>query len=133
MLTNPPVPYDFYVGNRISRLLTVGSTPVEHSVLNVKAEVVAFNQEKALLVEGAFSVIIHHRRLIVYSTNLITPGLVSCQGRVLGAALLTSPASHKPVFVSVGSGVSLDTAIRLVMRLSRSRVTCNIILITCEV
>ena len=29
--------------------------------------VAAFNQEKALV--GAFSVIIHHRRLIVYSTN----------------------------------------------------------------
>ena len=26
--TNPPVPYDFCIGNPISRLLTVGSTPV---------------------------------------------------------------------------------------------------------
>ena len=33
MLTNPPVPYDFCVGVPISRLLTVGSTPVQHSVL----------------------------------------------------------------------------------------------------
>ena len=55
MLTNPPVPYDFCVGVPISRLLTVGSTPVKHSVLNVKALVGAFNQEKALV--GAFSVI----------------------------------------------------------------------------
>ena len=28
MLTNPPVPYDFYVGDPISRLLTVGSMPI---------------------------------------------------------------------------------------------------------
>ena len=42
MLTNLPVPYD---------LALVG----------------AFNQEKALV--GAFSVIIHHRRLIVHSTK----------------------------------------------------------------
>ena len=55
MLTNPPVPYDFCVGVPISRLLTVGSTPIKHSVLNVKALVCAFNQEKALV--GAFSVI----------------------------------------------------------------------------
>ena len=34
----------------------MGSTPVKHSVLNVKAVVAAFNQEKALL--GAFSVIV---------------------------------------------------------------------------
>merc|ERR1711994_255922 len=56
MLTNPPVPYDFCVGVPISHLLTVGSTPVQHSVLNVKALVGAFNQEKALI--GAFSVIV---------------------------------------------------------------------------
>ena len=34
----------------------MGSTPVLHSVLNVKALVGAFNQEKALV--GAFSVIV---------------------------------------------------------------------------
>ena len=34
----------------------MGSTPVKHSVLNVKAVVAAFNQEKALV--GAFSVIV---------------------------------------------------------------------------
>ena len=43
---------------------------------------------------------------------------ISPQGRVLGAAVLTSPASHKPVFVSVGSGLNLDTAISLVTKLS---------------
>ena len=37
----------------------MGSTPVKHSVLNVKAEVAAFNQEKALV--GAFSVITNLR------------------------------------------------------------------------
>ena len=34
----------------------MGSTPVKHSVLNVKAVVAAFNQAKALV--GAFSVIV---------------------------------------------------------------------------
>ena len=48
MLTNPPVLYDFCVGVPISHLLTEGSTPVQHSVLNVKGLVGAFNQEKAL-------------------------------------------------------------------------------------
>ena len=64
MLTNPPVPYDFCIGVPISRLLTVGvgSSPVQHSVLNVKAQVGAFNQEKALV--GAFSVIVQLHRLI---------------------------------------------------------------------
>ena len=56
MLTNLPVPYDFCIGVPISRLLTVGSTPVQHSVLNVKAVIATFNQEKALV--GAFSVIV---------------------------------------------------------------------------
>ena len=47
----------------------MGSTPFEHSVLkvksvlNVKAVVAAFNQEKALV--GAFSVIVQLHRLIV--------------------------------------------------------------------
>ena len=50
------VPYDNCVGILISCLLTVGSMYVQHSVLNVKALVGAFNQEKALV--GAFSVIV---------------------------------------------------------------------------
>ena len=47
MLTNPPVPFDFCVADPISRWETV---------LNVKALVGAFNQEKALV--GAFSIIV---------------------------------------------------------------------------
>ena len=47
------------VGIPISRLLTVGSTPIQHSVLNVKALVGAFNQEKTLV--WAFPVIIKLR------------------------------------------------------------------------
>ena len=39
-----------------------GLTPVQHSVLNVKAIVGTFNQEKALV--GAFSVIVQLHRLI---------------------------------------------------------------------
>ena len=56
MLTNLSVLYDFCVGDPISRLLTVGSTLIQYSVLYVKALVGAFNQEKALV--GAFSVIV---------------------------------------------------------------------------
>ena len=63
----PAVPYDFCVGNPISCLLNIGSTPFEHSVLHVKAVVAAFNQEKALV--GGFSVILQLHRLIVYSTS----------------------------------------------------------------
>ena len=37
----------------------MGSTPIQHSVLNVKAAVAAFNHEKALV--GAFSVIANFR------------------------------------------------------------------------
>ena len=67
MLTKPPVPYDFCISFPILHPLTVGSNPVLHSVLNVKAVVAAFNQEKALV--GAFSVILQLHQLIVYSTN----------------------------------------------------------------
>ena len=59
MLTNLPVLYDFCVGIPMSRLLTVGSTPVQNSVLNMKAVVGAFNQEKALVM--AFYVIVKLR------------------------------------------------------------------------
>ena len=49
--------------------------PNSNSVLNVKAVLGDFNQEKALV--GAFSVIVQLRRLIVCSTNLnnVIPGL----------------------------------------------------------
>ena len=65
MLTKLPVPYDFCVDIPISRLLTVGSTPVQHSVLinsvlNVKVLVGTFNLEEALV--GAFSVIVKSSR-----------------------------------------------------------------------
>ena len=69
MLTNPPVLYDFCVGDPNSRLLTVESMPVQHSVLNVKVLEGEFNQEKALV--GAISVIVQLRRLIVYSSSII--------------------------------------------------------------
>ena len=67
---NQPVPYDFCVGVPILCLLTVGSTPVSHSVfdsvLNVKAVAGAFNQEKALV--GAVSVIV---KLMEHYTALV--------------------------------------------------------------
>ena len=59
MLTNPPIPYDFFIGDPIPCLLTVGSMPNKHCVLNVNAVVAAFNQEKALV--EAFSVITNLR------------------------------------------------------------------------
>ena len=59
MLTNLPVAYDICVGDPISHLLTVGVNvclvQCLNSVINVKAVVAAFNQEKALV--GAFSMI----------------------------------------------------------------------------
>ena len=52
--------YDNCVGVPILRLLTVGSMPFSHGVLNVKVVVAAFDLVKALV--GAFSVIVHFRR-----------------------------------------------------------------------
>ena len=68
MLTNPPVLYDFCVGIPISHLLTVGSTPIQHSVLNVKALLGTFNIEKALV--GAFSGHCETSRRFVSSSNV---------------------------------------------------------------
>ena len=51
----------------ISCLLTLGSTPIWHSVLNVKLVVDTFNQEKALA-EG-FSVIVKTLQPLVSSSS----------------------------------------------------------------
>ena len=59
MLTNLPVPCDFCVGDPILHLLTTYNVCLAYylnSVLNVKALVTTFNQEKAL--EGAIFVIV---------------------------------------------------------------------------
>ena len=45
--------------------------------------------------------------------------LVTQKGRVLGAAVKTSLESKNPIFVSVGSGLSLKTAVSLVTAMSR--------------
>ena len=58
----------------------MGSTPIKHSVLNVKALVGAFNQEKALV--GAFSVIVQP---VVEPTEHYT-ALVQAVHREEGAA-----------------------------------------------
>ena len=68
MLTNLPVPYDLYVGVRISRLFTMHGVNAHlayclNSVLNVKAVVGAFKPEKALV--GAFSMIVKSSLTIV--------------------------------------------------------------------
>ena len=65
-----PVPYDFCIRGPILCLLTVGKRIFCNRVLNVKALVASFNQEKALV--GAFSMIVQLRRLIVNSTNLVS-------------------------------------------------------------
>ena len=62
----PPVPYDNCVGIQISCLLNAHFAQCLNSVLNVKALVGAFNQEKALA--GAFSVITN--LLIVFVLKL---------------------------------------------------------------
>merc|ERR1719369_752034 len=48
--------------------------------------------------------------------------LTTTEGNVLGAALKTSPVSSNPVFVSVGSGLSLASALALVSKVSRYRI-----------
>jgi len=48
--------------------------------------------------------------------------LSKSQGRVLGAAVKTTMESKNPIYVSVGSGVSLETGINIVRRLSKHRI-----------
>jgi len=48
--------------------------------------------------------------------------LVTQKGRVLGAAVKTSLESKNPIYVSVGSGLSLKTAVSLVTSMSRHRI-----------
>jgi len=48
--------------------------------------------------------------------------LATSEGRVLGAALKTSEGSFNPVFVSVGSGISLSSAVKLVSKVSKYRI-----------
>ena len=45
--------------------------------------------------------------------------LATQKGRILGAAVKTSLESKNPIFVSVGSGLSLKTAVSLVTKMSR--------------
>ncbi|XP_077461245.1 endonuclease V-like isoform X2 [Stigmatopora argus] len=48
--------------------------------------------------------------------------LIATSGKVLGKALRTSDKSTKPVYVSVGHKISLDTAVKLTHSCSRFRV-----------
>jgi len=48
--------------------------------------------------------------------------LLTQKGRLLGAAVKTSRESKNPVFVSVGSNLSLKTAVNLVTSMSRHRI-----------
>lgn len=48
--------------------------------------------------------------------------LVTQKGRILGSAVKSSQESKNPIFVSVGSGLSLMTAVSLVIAVSRHRV-----------
>ena len=75
----PRVPYDNWGGVPISRLLTVGLMPVAYclnSVLNVKALVGAFNQEKALVYSGLLrdcEIFANLLLAFVWSSSLHTP------------------------------------------------------------
>ena len=47
--------------------------------------------------------------------------LATQSGEVLGAAVLTNQKARNPVFVSIGSGLSLKSAVHLVKRFSIHR------------
>lgn len=47
--------------------------------------------------------------------------LSSVEGEILGAAVRTGETCVNPVFVSVGSGISLDSAVKLTLALSKYR------------
>ena len=70
MLTNPPIHYDHSNFTSTYRGVNALLALCLNSVLNVKALVGAFNQEKALV--GAFSVIVQLHRLIVSQHYLDT-------------------------------------------------------------
>ena len=72
MLTKPPIPYDLCVADPISRWINACLYCL-NSVLNVKAVIGAFNQEKALV--GAFSVITNLRMELFEA--LVNSNLVS--------------------------------------------------------
>ncbi|XP_023326472.1 endonuclease V isoform X2 [Eurytemora carolleeae] len=48
--------------------------------------------------------------------------LSSVEGEILGAAVRTGETCVNPVFVSVGSGISLDSAVKLTLTLSKYRI-----------
>ena len=73
MLANPSVPWPLSHFHITSTYC--GLTPVKHSILNVKALVGAFNQEKALV--GAFSVIVKSSRTFVWSSSRYPSQIIS--------------------------------------------------------
>ena len=90
MLTNlPPVPYDFASASQFHVYTYCGVKArlayCLNSVLNVKALIGAFNQEKALV--GAFSVIVQFHRLIVCSTKTHSPNVSSVLIRLMAQSL----------------------------------------------
>ena len=80
------ISYDIWAGNPISPLLTVSWL---YRVLNVKALVGAFNQEKALV--GAFSV-------IVKSSDIRITFVSSTSGHVAASTSIRNHGNH-PVLV----------------------------------
>ena len=97
-MVTKPVPNDLCIGVPISHLLTMGSMSVLHSVLNVKAVVFAFNQEK--VTAGAFSVITNLRMdlfqalLCKCTDNARVSGLVTL-GRMVGGECSAPAAAIK--------------------------------------
>merc|ERR1712013_845858 len=67
--------------------------------------------------------IVYQATKMVEMTAPYIPGfLATTGGRVLGAALKTSRESCNPVYVSVGSGLSLTSAVELVNKVAKYRI-----------
>lgn len=65
---------------------------------------------------------LYHSKLAQLTNKGDSFDLATVCGSVLGAGVLTSQLARKPVFVSVGSGLALATAVRLVTRFARHRI-----------
>lgn len=75
-----------------------------------------------LQVEGVYKNEQHHSQIAALQKGGDSFPLTAPSGKVLGKALRSSEKSSKPVYVSVGHKISLDTAVRLTHSCCRYRV-----------
>ncbi|KAF7225413.1 endonuclease V [Nothobranchius furzeri] len=75
-----------------------------------------------LQVQGVYKNEEHQSQIAVLQTGGESFPLISASGKVLGKALRSCDKSSKPVYVSVGHRISLDTAVRLTHSCCRYRV-----------